>query len=63
MSATMKTLVWGTLPLGMLIGGALANTFGIVPALVAGGLVGLCAIPWLLGEPIRTLPRAPVIRR
>jgi MFS family permease len=59
MNATMKTLVWGTLPLGMLIGGALGNTIGIVPTLVAGAIVGICAVPWLLGDAIRTLPQAP----
>ena len=59
MSATMKTLVWGTLPLGMLIGGTLGNTIGIVPTIVAGACVGVCAVPWLIGAPIRTLPPAP----
>ena len=57
-NATMKTLVWGTIPLGMLTGGALGNAIGIVPTIVVGVVAGTLAIPWLLGAPIRTLPRA-----
>ena len=60
MNATMKTLVWGTIPLGMLTGGALGSAIGIVPTIVTGVVVGALAIAWLLGEPIRSLPRAPV---
>ena len=54
-NATMKTIVWGTLPLSMLLGGALANTVGIVPTLVAAVAVGSSAVLWLLGAPIFAL--------
>jgi MFS family permease len=54
-NATLKTVVWGTLPVGTLLGGALATAAGIVPTLIAGALVSACAIPWLLAPPIRAL--------
>jgi Na+/melibiose symporter-like transporter len=59
-NATLKTIVTGTFPIGTLAGGALGNTIGIVPTLVAGTLVTICAIPWLLGAPIRALRAEPV---
>ena len=49
-NATLKTVVWGTLPVGTLLGGALGNPAGIVPTLIAGAVVSACAIPWLLGS-------------
>jgi MFS family permease len=58
-NATLKTVVWGTLPLGTLLGGALGSTIGIVPTLVAGAVVATCAIPWLLTAPIRALRVEP----
>ena len=59
-NATLKTIVSGVFPAGALIGGALAGTAGIVPALVIGTAVTCCAIPWLLGEPVRSLRADPL---
>lgn len=58
-NATLRTVVWGTLPLGTLIGGALASTIGIVPTLVVGAAIGTSAIAWLLTTPIRALRAEP----
>jgi predicted MFS family arabinose efflux permease len=58
MSATMKTLVWGVMPIGALIGGALGSTIGIVPTIWVGAIVMLSAIPWLFAREVRTLPRS-----
>ena len=33
MNATMRFLVWGTMPLGGLLGGTLGDTFGLRPAI------------------------------
>ena len=57
-NATLRTVVWGTMPLGTLLGGVLGSTIGIVPTLVAGAAVAACAIPWLLTAPIRALRAA-----
>jgi MFS family permease len=61
-NATLRTIVWGTMPLGTLAGGALGSTIGIVPALVAGAAVAACAIPWLLTAPVRALDIRPPVR-
>jgi MFS family permease len=58
-NATLRTVVWGTMPLGTLLGGALGSTIGIVPTLVAGAVVAACAIPWLLTAPVRALRAEP----
>jgi Na+/melibiose symporter-like transporter len=54
-NATLKTIVTGVYPIGTLAGGVLGGTIGIVPTLIAGTLVTICAVPWLLGAPIRAL--------
>lgn len=58
-NATLRTVVWGTLPLGSLLGGTLGGAIGIVPTLFAGTIVAACAIPWLLTAPVRALRTAP----
>jgi MFS family permease len=58
-NATLRTVVWGTLPLGNLLGGALGETIGIVPTLFTGTIVAACSIPWLLTAPVRALRAAP----
>jgi len=57
MNATVRTVVWGTLPLGTLIGGALGGAIGIVPAILAGACVNVLAVAPLLTRPIRNLTR------
>ena len=36
MNATVRTIIWGTNPIGAFIGGIIGSTYGIVPALYAG---------------------------
>ncbi len=48
MNATMRTIVWGTLPLGSLVGGVLGSTIGIVPTIRVGGAVEALACVWIL---------------
>jgi predicted MFS family arabinose efflux permease len=60
MNATLRTVVWGTLPIGTLAGGALGSTIGIVPTLVAGAVVSALAVLPLLTRPIRELRHSPV---
>lgn len=59
MNATMKTFVWGVMPLGALIGGGLGATIGIVPTIVAGALVMCGGIPFVLSRAVRTIPAPP----
>jgi MFS family permease len=59
MNATMRFLVWGTMPLGALAGGALAATIGVRPALVVGAAGQALALLPLLLSPQRTLREFP----
>jgi MFS family permease len=63
MNATIRFLVWGTLPLGGLIGGVLGQSIGLRPALWVS-VLGLGLVPCvpLLLSPVRRmrdLPSAP----
>lgn len=60
MNATLRFLMWGTLPLGALAGGALADAFGARVALVwcAAGFL-LVPLP-LLFSPLRRMRELPV---
>src|SRR5262249_4220207 len=55
MNATMRFLVWGTLPLGSLIGGALGSTIGLPPTLWAGAFGTPLAVVPIACSPIRGL--------
>jgi len=62
MTATMRVLVLSTMPLGSLLGGAIASVFGLRPALVVGALVGCVACLFTLLSPVRgllSIPPAP----
>src|SRR5207244_10839023 len=53
MNATVRTIIWGTIPIGALIGGTIGNTFGLVPAMYIGAAVSLLAGVWILLGPVR----------
>jgi MFS family permease len=59
MNATMRFMVWGTIPIGSFLGGVLGSAIGLRPTLwvaAAGSL--LCFLPPLL-SPVRTLREIP----
>lgn len=59
MNATMRTLVWGTIPLGSFLGGILTTGLGIVPTLMVGGLVSGGSVLWIIFGPIFKLRKLP----
>ena len=59
MNATMRFVVWGTMPLGGLAGGALGQELGLRPALLIGVLGSLVAFLWVFLSPVRRLERIP----
>jgi predicted MFS family arabinose efflux permease len=59
MNATMRTIVWGTIPAGSLIGGVLVTLWGIVPTLVVGALVSGGSVLWIVLGPIVRLAKQP----
>jgi MFS family permease len=59
MNATMRFLVWGTMPLGGLLGGALGTVIGLRPTLWVTTVGGVLATGWVLASPLRTLRDLP----
>jgi predicted MFS family arabinose efflux permease len=59
MNATMRTIVWGTLPVGALLGGASVSAFGVVDTMIAGALVSGGSSLWIVLGPIFKLKKQP----
>ena len=59
MNASMRFLVWGTMPLGSLTGGAIAATAGLRTAIFVGAIGGFTSILPILASPLRTLREFP----
>jgi MFS family permease len=60
MNATIRFLIWGTIPLGAFIGGVLGESIGLRPTLMIAALGSLCAgLPIVLSK-IRTLEAIPM---
>jgi MFS family permease len=59
MNASMRFMVWGTMPFGSLAGGALGTAIGLRPTLIAAGIGGLTAMPWVLARSVRELRAIP----
>jgi MFS family permease len=59
MNSVMRFIVWGTIPLGALVGGVLASQIGLKQTLIIGGL-GSC-LPFLpvLFSPVRDVRKMP----
>jgi predicted MFS family arabinose efflux permease len=59
MNSVMRFIVWGTIPLGALIGGLLASRIGVQETLIVSG-VG-CCLPFLpvLFSPVRRIQTMP----
>ena len=59
MNATMRTIVWGTIPIGSFLGGVFSNSFGIIPTLFVGSAVSGGSILWIVLGPIFKLSEQP----
>jgi hypothetical protein len=59
MNATMRTIVWGTIPVGSLLGGIFVTSLGIVPTLIIGSLVAGGSAFWIILGPTFKLIRQP----
>jgi len=59
MNATIRFLVWGTMPLGGFIGGVLGSTIGVRPTMWVGAIgMALAFLPAFL-SPLRTMRELP----
>jgi MFS family permease len=59
MNASMRFVVWGTIPIGSLIGGFLGEQIGLRPTMLVGGLGGMLAGLWVFFSPVRSLREQP----
>jgi MFS family permease len=59
MNSVMRFIVWGTIPLGAITGGAVASVIGLKETLILGGLG--CCLPFLtvLFSPVRAIHEMP----
>jgi hypothetical protein len=59
MNSVMRFIVWGTIPLGSLTGGALGTTIGLRETMVIGSIGSALAILWIVFSPQRQLREMP----
>ena len=61
MNATMRFIVWGTIPIGQIVGGLLATVFSTVVAIWVGAIGGLFAFLPTFFSPVRPLRKIPEV--
>ena len=59
MNSVMRFIVWGTIPVGTLLGGALGSTIGLRETLVVGAIGSGSSFLWILFSPQRHLREMP----
>jgi MFS family permease len=59
MNATMRFIVWGTIPFGALAGGLLASFMPVRTTVLIGAAVESAAFLWVLLSPVRSLRESP----
>jgi MFS family permease len=61
MNATMRTIIWGTIPVGSLLGGVLSGpgALGVIPTLILGALVSGFSSLWIVLGPTFKLVKQP----
>lgn len=59
MNASIRFMVWGTIPLGSLAGGFLGSAIGLRPTLMVAAVGSLLSFLWVLFSPVRTLQEQP----
>jgi MFS family permease len=58
-NASRRFVVWGVIPFGGLVGGALASTIGLRPTIAVGAVGGLLAVVPILLSPVRKVVTMP----
>lgn len=53
LNATVRTVIWGTIPVGAALGGVLGAHIGLVPTLYLAAALSTAAVLWLLAGPVR----------
>ena len=61
-NASMLFIVWGVIPFGSLLGGALGSAVGLRGTIAVGAVGMLLAVIWMIFSPIRDLRTLPEVR-
>src|SRR4029077_13693740 len=59
MNSAMRWIVWGTIPLGTLTGGAIGPAVGLRAAMWVGAIGGVPVFLWVLLSPVRSIRTMP----
>jgi MFS family permease len=59
MNASMRFIVWGTIPIGSFTGGILASVIGVRQGIFVGSIMAATAFLWVLFSPVRKLKEPP----
>jgi len=59
MNASMRFIVWGTIPIGTFLGGVLAELIGVRQAIFVGSLMALTAFLFVFFSPVRRMKEPP----
>jgi len=56
---TLRFIEWGSMPLGSLIGGAIGQLFGPIPAILVSAVLLASAVAWIVFTPLHELRELP----
>jgi len=59
MNATMRTIVWGTIPVGAFLGGVFGSSLGIIQTILIGGAISTLAALWIVIGPVIRVKEQP----
>jgi MFS family permease len=59
MNASIRFMVWGSMPIGALISGVLGTVFGVLPTIWIGCIFGLFCAGFVFFSPLRTMRQMP----
>ena len=59
MNATVRTINWGTMPVGAIIGGTLGTTVGVIDTILIGGALQGAAVLWIVSKHVIHLKEMP----
>ncbi len=59
MNASMRFIVWGTIPVGAILGGVLGQWLGVRPAIGVAAIGSMLAFLWVIVSPVRKIREIP----
>jgi predicted MFS family arabinose efflux permease len=60
-TASLRCVIWGTMPIGALLGGFLGETIGLRPTLALAAFGMVLASSWVIWSPVARLRTHPVM--